>query len=130
MTPPVGARPGMPPGVPGSSGSGSSPSVAADKQDEVVKLPPAKSTYKEGRLRTTVNTPEALVNEADVDAPLEPEQYMYYAQQYAALAQQYAAYAQYCAQFAPQPEQPPAQAAGGAALPSTTVATAPAGNGQ
>lgn len=65
-------------------------------------LPPAKSTYKEGRLRTTVNTPECLVSEADVEAPLEPEQYMYYAQQYAALAQQYAAYAQYCAQFAPQ----------------------------
>lgn len=65
-------------------------------------LPPAKSTYREGRLRTTVNTPECLVTEADMEAPLEPEQYMYYAQQYAALAQQYAAYAQYCAQFAPQ----------------------------
>jgi hypothetical protein len=65
-------------------------------------LPPAKAVHKEGRLRTTVNTPETLVTEADVEEPLQAEQYMYYAQQYAALAQQYAAYAQYCAQFAPQ----------------------------
>lgn len=65
-------------------------------------LPPAKSTYKQGGLRTTVNTPECLLSEADAEGPINPEQYMYYAQQYAALAQQYAAYAQYCAQLAPQ----------------------------
>merc|ERR1719440_1089900 len=84
---------------------GGAPQMAAPKAaPEINKkdLPPAKSNYKEGRLRTTVNTPETLVSEADVEAPLEPEQYMFYAQQYAALAQQYAAYAQYCAQFAPQ----------------------------
>lgn len=65
-------------------------------------IPEQKSTYKTGGLRTTVNTPETLVTEADAEEDLQPEQYMYYAQQYAALAQQYAAYAQYCAQFAPQ----------------------------
>lgn len=75
---------------------------ASNTKKEEVKLPPAKSTYKQGGLRTTVNTPETLVTEADTEAPIEPEQYMYYAQQYAALAQQYAAYAQYCAQYAPQ----------------------------
>lgn len=83
-----------------------------DKEEE--KLPPAMSVYREGRLRTTVNTPECLVSEADVEAPLEPEQYMYYAQQYAALAQQYAAYAQYCAQFAPQAAAEQAARNGGA----------------
>eukprot|EP00929_Paragymnodinium_shiwhaense_P022611 TRINITY_DN143_c1_g1_i1.p1 TRINITY_DN143_c1_g1~~TRINITY_DN143_c1_g1_i1.p1 ORF type:complete len:423 (+),score=116.36 TRINITY_DN143_c1_g1_i1:111-1379(+) len=67
------------------------------------QLPPARGDYKKGRLRTTINTPTALVTEADVEdpnAPLDQEQYMYYAQQYAALAQQYAAYAQMCAHFA------------------------------
>merc|ERR1719482_723409 len=86
-------------------------------------LPPAKSDFKEGRLRTTVNTPECLVSEADVEAPLEPEQYMYYAQQYAALAQQYAAYAQYCAQFAPQAAAAQA-AANGQAVPGASSSSA------
>lgn len=75
------------------------------RPEDDVPLPPPKGTYKQGRLRTTVNTPETLVSEADAeydDVSIEPEQAMFYAQQYAALAQQYAAYAQYCAQFAPQ----------------------------
>merc|ERR1712008_543564 len=42
------------------------------------------------------------VTEVDADAPIEPEEYMFYAQQYAAISQQYAAYAQYYAQMAPQ----------------------------
>merc|ERR1719218_368966 len=85
------------------------------KKPEINKedLPPPKSTFKAGGLRTTVNTPEALVTEADVEEQLQPEQYMQYAQQYAALAQQYAAYAQYCAQFAPQVAAAQAQAGGG-----------------
>lgn len=74
----------------------------AKAEEKKVDLPPAKAAFKTGGLRTTVNTPECLVSEADVEEPLQPEQYMHYAQQYAALAQQYAAYAQYCAQFAPQ----------------------------
>jgi len=37
------------------------------------QVPPAKSTYKEGRLRTTLNTPESLVTEMDTDAPVEPQ---------------------------------------------------------
>merc|ERR1719183_2893887 len=78
------------------------PAKASAPEINKEDLPPAKSTFKAGGLRTTVNTPETLATEADTEAPLEPEQYMYYAQQYAALAQQYAAYAQYCAQFAPQ----------------------------
>lgn len=85
---------------------GKGPEGGKPKTDVVV--PPAKSTYKQGGLRTTVNTPETLVTEADEGDEMDPEQYMYYAQQYAALAQQYAAYAQYCAQYAPQ-----AQAAAG-----------------
>lgn len=84
--------------------------AAAEMQEQ--QLPPARATYREGRLRTTVNTPETLVTEADMEEVLEPEQYMYYAQQYATLAQQYAAYAQYCAQFAPQ-----AAGGGGASCP-------------
>merc|ERR1712008_205007 len=72
------------------------------QQQPQQQVPAAKSTYRDGRLRTTVNTPERLVTEVDTDAPIEPEQYMYYAQQYAALSQQYAAYAQYCTQLAPQ----------------------------
>jgi len=107
----------MPPRLPGDGGGGGvGCSTAANKegeQEEMVELPPAKSTYHEGRLRTTVNTPEALVSEADADAPIEPEQYMYYAQQYAALAQQYAQYAQYCAQFAPQAAAAIAASSGG-----------------
>merc|ERR1719440_1980220 len=96
---------------------GGAPQMAAPKAaPEINKedLPPPKSSFKQGGLRTTVNTPETLVTEAEVEAPLEPEQYMYYAQQYAALAQQYAAYAQYCAQFAPQAAAAQAAAAGGA----------------
>lgn len=86
-------------------------------------LPPPKSKYRSGGLRTTVNTPTTLVTEADVeDGPLEPEHYMYYAQQYAALAQQYAAYAQYCAQFAP-PEGEPG------ATPAATPSAAQPGDG-
>mmetsp|Transcript_58959 Transcript_58959/g.140762 ORF Transcript_58959/g.140762 Transcript_58959/m.140762 type:complete len:432 (+) Transcript_58959:58-1353(+) len=121
------------------------PGADAKSGVEKVDLPPAVHKYKEGRLRTTVNTPETLVTEADPEPPLEPEQYMFYAQQYAALAQQYAAYAQYCAQYAPQaataaaiagggmpPGQlPPAMVPPGAsqAAPSSAVATAPSGNG-
>jgi len=91
------------------------------------QLPPKMSQYKEGRLRTTVNTPETLVSEADAETPLEPEQYMYYAQQYAALAQQYAAYAQYCAQFAPQAAAAAASSTGaaGGTSGSSAVANAP-----
>lgn len=80
---------------------------AASTQEPAAPLPPAKSRYQTGGLRTTVNTPEALVTEAEPEAAFEPEHYMYYAQQYAALAQQYAAYAQYCAQLAPQQQQQP-----------------------
>lgn len=73
------------------------------KLEEMRKdLPPRLDTYREGHLKTTVNTPEALILEAEEDEVLDPEQYMMFAQQYAALAQQYAAYAQYCAQYAPQ----------------------------
>jgi len=118
-TPPVG-----PPGPPLPSPSPGSTSVASQDAAGEVTLPPAKSTYKQGGLRTTVNTPECLVSEADAEAPLEPEQYMYYAQQYAALAQQYAAYAQYCAQFAPQ-----AGAAPGGDAPGSAVAAAPGASG-
>lgn len=101
-------------------------------------MPPKRAEFKKGGLRTTVNTPECLVSEADVDAPLEPEHYMFYAQQYAALAQQYAAYAQYCAQYAPQAaaaataadsgaaavvaQKPGGVPVGGAAAASTSVA--------
>jgi len=94
---------------------GGMPQAAPAKKEPEVKeedLPPAKSTFKTGGLRTTVNTPKTLVTEADAEAPLEAEQYMYYAQQYAALAQQYAAYAQYCAQFAPQAAAAQAAASG------------------
>jgi hypothetical protein len=35
---------------------------ASDTKKEEVKLPPAKSTYKQGGLRTTVNTPETLLS--------------------------------------------------------------------
>jgi hypothetical protein len=70
---------------------------------EDVQVPLAKSNFKTGGLRTTVNTPQSLVDEYEPEEQdLDAEQYMYYAQQYAALAQQYAAYAQFCAQFAPQ----------------------------
>lgn len=97
----------------GAAGSGASgAAVGAD-----VQLPPKRHNFKQGGLRTTVNTPECLVTEADAEAPLDPQDYMFYAQQYAALAQQYAAYAQYCAQFAPQPGE--AGGAGGAALSSS-----------
>lgn len=98
----------------------------ANKKD--VKLPPAKHTFKKGGLRTTVNNPESLVTEADLEeAPMEPEQYMYYAQQYALLAQQYAAYAQYCAQFAPQAG---ASTASASSQPSSSaVATNPSHSG-
>ncbi|CAE7827429.1 pks3 [Symbiodinium microadriaticum] len=91
---------GAPEGAPGRA-----PAV------DMTQVPEAKSTYREGGLRTTVNTPETLVTEVEAEEAIEPEHYMYYAQQYAALAQQYAAYAQYCAQFAPQAQQ---AAAGGA----------------
>merc|ERR1712167_526455 len=81
--------------------------------------------FKTGGLRTTVNTPETLATEADTEAPLEPEQYMYYAQQYAALAQQYAAYAQYCAQFAPQAAAAQAAAGGSPGTSSSSSAGPP-----
>lgn len=116
---------GPPGGVAGiaevaAKASGPKPS-AGEQKDPNEDLPPAKSTYKQGGLRTTVNTPECLVSEADVEEPLEPEQYMFYAQQYAALAQQYAAYAQYCAQFAPQAAA--AQAAASGSGPSASGAS-------
>eukprot|EP00931_Biecheleriopsis_adriatica_P029731 TRINITY_DN17602_c0_g1_i1.p1 TRINITY_DN17602_c0_g1~~TRINITY_DN17602_c0_g1_i1.p1 ORF type:complete len:329 (-),score=79.29 TRINITY_DN17602_c0_g1_i1:96-1082(-) len=104
-----------------------------DAAEEVASLevPEARHKYKSGGLRTTVNTPETLVTEADPEEVVEPEQYMYYAQQYAALAQQYAAYAQYCAQFAPQaaaasegpPARQPAQGSGPAEGQGSTVAS-------
>jgi len=102
------------------------------------EIPAARSTYKEGGLRTTVNSPETLVTEADVEGPVEPEQYMYYAQQYAALAQQYAAYAQYCAQFAPQAAEsssssgasPPQAIAGQGTKGQAPVATKSGGAGE
>lgn len=97
--------------------------IHAGKPKTDVVVPPAKSTYKQGGLRTTVNTPETLVTEADEGDEMDPEQYMYYAQQYAALAQQYAAYAQYCAQYAPQ-AQAAAAAAGQKQMPPTTTAVA------
>jgi hypothetical protein len=102
-------------GPPGGMAAQARPLPAQAPKPEVKPedVPPPKSSFKKGGLRTTVNTPETLVSEADVEAPLEPEQYMYYAQQYAALAQQYAAYAQYCAQFAPQAAAAQAAATGG-----------------
>eukprot|EP00419_Tripos_fusus_P008244 CAMPEP_0172695630 /NCGR_PEP_ID=MMETSP1074-20121228/27483_1 /TAXON_ID=2916 /ORGANISM="Ceratium fusus, Strain PA161109" /LENGTH=200 /DNA_ID=CAMNT_0013516275 /DNA_START=26 /DNA_END=624 /DNA_ORIENTATION=- len=57
------------------------------------QVPLAKSTHRNGRLRTTVNTPQSLITEVDVDVPLDPGTYMHLTQQYAALSQQYAAYA-------------------------------------
>jgi len=116
-----------------SSSSASSPAMASggggggEEQEEIV-VPPKRADYKTGLLRTTVNTPESLVSEADVEVPMEPEQYMYYAQQYATLAQQYAAYAQYCAQYAPQAAAMAAQAQGGSqGVPATAPgALAPA----
>ena len=121
---PVASAPSRPAGVPvGTKGMGKGGAKGKDCKDgkgpdaggkpkTEVALPLAKSTYKQGGLRTTVNTPETLVTEADAEEVAEPEQYMYYAQQYAALAQQYAAYAQYCAQYAPQAAAA-AEAAGG-----------------
>jgi len=44
-----------------------------EQQEQKQQVPPAKSTYKEGRLRTTLNTPESLVTEMDTDAPVEPQ---------------------------------------------------------
>lgn len=73
-------------------------------------LPEAKSKLKKGGLKTTVNSPDCLVSEAQSEV-LDPEQYMMYAQQYAALAQQYAQYAQYCAAYAPQLQAAQAQQA-------------------
>lgn len=108
------------------------PEVAASRQEPEIKkedLPPAKSTYQEGRLRTTVNTPECLVSEADVEEPLQPDQYMHYAQQYAALAQQYAAYAQYCAQFAPQAAAAQAGQQAASSAPGSSPGTASASSG-
>jgi len=101
------------------------PQQQEQKQQPQQQVPPAKSTYKEGRLRTTVNTPQSLVTEVDVDGPFEPEQYMYYAQQYAALSQQYAAYAQYCAQHTPQPV---AAAAGPQQAHQTAASVSVSGN--
>eukprot|EP00929_Paragymnodinium_shiwhaense_P056486 TRINITY_DN28265_c0_g1_i1.p1 TRINITY_DN28265_c0_g1~~TRINITY_DN28265_c0_g1_i1.p1 ORF type:complete len:455 (-),score=88.69 TRINITY_DN28265_c0_g1_i1:45-1307(-) len=77
---------------------------ASDKEaQEEQAVPPPMATFKEGGLRTTVNTPSAIIDEGDLedDGPYDTEQYMYYAQQYAQLAEQYAAYAQFCARFAP-----------------------------
>merc|ERR1712232_863404 len=72
-------------------------------------LPPARSQYQQGGLRTTVNTPMVLVTEADDDRgddceedEIDPAQYPHYEQQYRQLAEQYQAYADYCAQFNPQ----------------------------
>jgi len=99
-----------PPQAPGTAMQVATPTRVPEVKDEDV--PPAKSKFKSGGLRTTVNTPKALVEEADVEEEMQAEQYMYHAQQYAALAQQYAAYAQYCAQFAPQVAAAQAAAAG------------------
>merc|ERR1719215_810560 len=127
------------PGVPGTPslpvqqlGEASTPADGSEPKSDA-PLPPAKHTFKGGGLRTTVNTPKALVEEADVEGPVEPEQYMYYAQQYAALAQQYAAYAQYCAQFAPQAAAAANGGGGGAAVPaagSAAIANQPQQNQQ
>jgi len=85
-----------------SASAPSSETVASAAEAEA-NVPPAKSKYKSGGLRTTVNTPVALVQEADMEeGPPDADQYMYYAQQYAQVAQQYAAYAQFCAQYADQ----------------------------
>lgn len=130
-TPATPAANRRPAGVPvGTKGTGKSAAKGKDCKDGKgpeggkpktdVVVPPAKSTYKQGGLRTTVNTPETLVTEADEGDEMDPEQYMYYAQQYAALAQQYAAYAQYCAQYAPQAQ----AAAGQKQMPPTTTAVA------
>mmetsp|Transcript_13043 Transcript_13043/g.30998 ORF Transcript_13043/g.30998 Transcript_13043/m.30998 type:complete len:370 (-) Transcript_13043:100-1209(-) len=106
---------GTPEGAPGRA-----PAV------DMTQVPEAKSTYREGGLRTTVNTPETLVTEVEAEEVIEPEHYMYYAQQYAALAQQYAAYAQYCAQFAPQAQ--PAAAGAEAHSQGQGAPTATPGN--
>mmetsp|Transcript_26590 Transcript_26590/g.63403 ORF Transcript_26590/g.63403 Transcript_26590/m.63403 type:complete len:304 (-) Transcript_26590:23-934(-) len=107
-----------PTGKGGKDGKGDAGAKAPD-----VPIPEAKSTYREGGLRTTVNTPSTLLTEADPEeGGIEPEHYMYYAQQYAALAQQYAAYAQYCAQYAPQVAS--GEAGGGSAPGKGAVATA------
>ena len=102
---------GVPVGTKGM-GKGGKEKKGPSEAEKTAALPPAKSTYKQGGLRTTVNTPETLVTEADLEDEVEPEQYMYWAQQYAALAQQYAAYAQYCAQVAPQAQVAQAAQAG------------------
>ncbi|CAK0870249.1 unnamed protein product, partial [Prorocentrum cordatum] len=121
QSPPCSLGPRQPPPPPGGGPPGQSgPQCEEAGAGALESLPPAKSKFRSGGLRTTVNTPTTLVTEADVeDGPLEPEHYMYYAQQYAALAQQYAAYAQYCAQFAPpegSPGVPPAAIPSPAAL--------------
>lgn len=55
-------------------------------------LPPARHAHREGGIRTTVNTPSALLTEEYAEE--NPEQVMYLAQQYAMVAQQYASCAQ------------------------------------
>lgn len=104
------AAPGAAPRGAGGGGEARGAKAEAGEEAELpVELPPARHVFRQGGIRTTVNTPAVLVTEAGYDDDEEeeeddvgPEQYPQLEQQYRHLAEQYSAYAQYCAQFNPQ----------------------------